>query len=245
MSKVYLNRGLILEQAIAWQLEKYLRDVGVDELFANFHVHVTNAHPFAAMYLEGGIVSSDSFPCVVVTCADSRKPGELANLPQQVSECTLSADDFTAICALEGKAGIPPIASESVKAQVLEWIEASAEGCVNALAKQTFRSDTISFEIWAENAELKNELFEYIRLFVASNLVNDLQVEYPFFGIEGSDNRITESRSGNYNMDFGVTLYGGQITHQLDYVVEQILIVDEGSASEASLEWQAVNEVKA
>ena len=244
MSVAYLDRGLILEQAVAWECEKFLREIGFDELYSNFHVHVTNSHPFAQLYIEGGTISSDTFPCVVITSADSRKPDQLAGMPQQVRECTIDADDVEALFAT-GNPGTCTIASDEVKAALLEWIAASDTGEVNATAVQTYRSDRVSFEIWSENAQLKNELFEHLRLFVASNLIACLRRDYPIFGINAADGRIGETRSNNYNMDFGVTLHGGQITHQIDYVIEQVRVESEASTFDAdNLEWSAQNLVK-
>lgn len=238
---VYLNRGLVLEQAVAWECEKYLREIGADSLFPNFHVHVTNVHPFAAMYLENGESAADSFPCVVISSADSRKPEQLYALPQQARACEVDAEDVEMLFA-KGNPGSCAIASEETKETLLKWIEASETGVLSAAAKQVMRSDFVSFEIWSENAQLKNELFEHLRLFVATNLIDCLQRDYPIFGINASDSRISESRSNNYNMDFGVTLHGGQITHQIDYAIEQVQVYETVAVRE--LEWQGENYVK-
>ena len=72
--------------------------------------------------------------------------------------------------------------------------------------------------------QLKNEIYEQLRLYVASNLPYILADRYPFFDIAIFDNTITGHRSNNYNFDFDVVLSGAHISLDVNYCVEQIVL---------------------
>ena len=76
----YLNRGIILEQALVALVRDYLDALHLDNKYKNFHISVTSEHPFAELYLHDGLNASDSFPCVVITTQEDRKPGEFDDL---------------------------------------------------------------------------------------------------------------------------------------------------------------------
>ena len=76
----YLNRGLILEQALVSLVREYFETLHLDNKYQNFHISVTTEHPFAELYLHEGRNASDSFPCVVITTQEDRKPFEFDEL---------------------------------------------------------------------------------------------------------------------------------------------------------------------
>ena len=47
---VYLNRGLILEQAICSLLHDYIDTLNLSNLYKNYHIDVTTEHPFAELF---------------------------------------------------------------------------------------------------------------------------------------------------------------------------------------------------
>jgi hypothetical protein len=94
------------------------------------------------------------------------------------------------------------------------------------------RHENISVEIWAENPQVKNELYELCRLFIGGALTDYLETEFggdkdsnpETYGLTIFDDSLHGERSNNYNTDFSVTLAGGQLTFGVDYFLEQTVI---------------------
>ena len=103
------------------------------------------------------------------------------------------------------------------------------------------RKDTLGFEVWAENAQLKNEIYEQLRLFITGNLSHLLEEKYPFFDIALFDNTIVGHRSNNYNFDFDVALSGAHIALDVNYCVEQIVLNTELTKVSKEIITEALN----
>ena len=232
----FLNRGLILEQEIVKALKKYFSIIDVPGYYKNFTVNVTNEHPFARMWLseapEKDAVSL--FPVVVVATEDDSKPGELANLVD--SDCF--AIDPADIAEKEG--GGPSEIEKRYEMMTPKKMselraEMSARKDKRIFGTTCFirRRDHISIEIWSENPQLKNELYEIIRLFVCGFMKDYLEKLYrEFFNElnEGEtplvifDSSVRGQRSNNFNVDFGIELFGAHIAFDADYIIEQSVI---------------------
>ena len=92
----YLNRGLILEQAICALLKEYFESIHLENTYENFHVCVTNEHPFAELMFHSGLNAADSFPAVVVTTQEDRKPHNL-DLPPTYDAIGIGREDLETI----------------------------------------------------------------------------------------------------------------------------------------------------
>ena len=222
----YLNRGLILEQAIVAIVRDYFATLRLENTYKNFHISVTTEHPFAELYMHEGKNASDSFPCVVVTTSDDRKPHEFDDLaPNNIEGIGISESDLQEIIktteTYKNKKGV-----EKTREQTLAAIRATIEkqDYCYGFSVRTRRKDTINFEIWAENAQLKNEIYEQLRLFTASSLPIILEDKYGFFDPALFDNTIVGQRSNNYNFDFDVALNGAHVSFDVNYCVEQIVL---------------------
>jgi hypothetical protein len=252
----FLNRGLILEQEIVKALKKYFSITGVPEFYKNFTVSVTNEHPFARMLLSETPEkdAASLFPVVVVATEDDSKPGELAGLED--SQClTIKPED------IEPK-------NESGKSEIEERyimmtpkkmgeLRAAMDGRED---KRIFgatwfirRRDHISIEIWAENPQMKNELYELTRLFVCGFMKECLAELYKGFfkelGEGGEsplaifDSSVRGQRSNNFNADFGIELSGAHITFDADYIIEQS-VIDTDLVENDDLLLEVINHVK-
>lgn len=230
----YLNRGLILEQAVCAAIRDYFEQIHLDNTYQNFHVSVTTEHPFAELYLHDGLNASDSFPAVVITTQEDRKPGEFDELAPHVEGIGLDATDVETITKTTEQitkngttktVEIPGLCTV-VDTQTLAAINATiqAQDFIYGYSIRTRKKDTIGIEIWAENIQLKNELYEQVRLFITGNLRHVLENKYPFFDIALFDNNVTGHRSNNYNFDFDVALSGAHISLDVNYCVEQIVL---------------------
>jgi hypothetical protein len=247
---VYLNRGLILEQAICDLIDEYIKTIKLDKTYGNFQPHVTLQHPFAQVFLDRGVKAADHFPAVVISTYDDGKPPEMDGLPPQTQGMELDAvgiteEDIDTILAAREENGKPipgiPVAAnpESIKAlrEILKKqeeeiktayekkeIQEIKEARVFGYSVRTYRQDSISIEIWAENAQVKNQIYEDVRLFVLCNLRNLLTAKYGGYDPKIDDESINGQRSSAYNTDFGVVLFGACIRFEVNYAVEQLLI---------------------
>jgi hypothetical protein len=233
----YLNRGIILEQAILSVVNKYFDTMRYDRLYKNFHIKATLNHPFAKLLKnESGLNAADSFPVVVVSTYNESKPPELADFRPQVKVIGIKKEDIESITGYtetivdNGKEtervipGLFPV----VESSILEAIEKKIEekGIMYGLSVRTYRMDKISLEIWAENAQLKNEIYEHLRLLVIGNMKYILSaLKYRLFDVHIDDNTVYGQRSGAYNDQYDdVLLHGANITFDVNYGIEQIVL---------------------
>ena len=252
----YLNRGLILEQAIVAIVRDYFEALHLENTYKNFHISVTTEHPFAELYMHEGKNASDSFPCVVVTTSDDRKPHEFDDLaPNNIEGIGISESDLQEIIkttetytnkkGVEKTRDIPglcTVVNEYTLAAIRATIE-KQDYCYG-FSVRTRRKDTINFEIWAENAQLKNEIYEQLRLFTASSLPIILEDKYGFFDPALFDNTIVGQRSNNYNFDFDVALNGAHVSFDVNYCVEQIILNTERTEITNEIVTEVLNHVK-
>lgn len=249
----YLNRGLILEQAICSLIHDYFEILKLDHKYSNFHISVTTDHPFADLYSESGRKASDSFPCVVVSTEEDNKPGEFDELAPNVEGVGVSAYDLAAITSTTEKyidkkgrekereiPGLCTVADAQTIAAIQDTIDRQ-EYCYG-FSIRTRRRDNINLEIWAENSQLKNEIYEQLRLFVTGNLRNILTQRYPFFDIAIFDNTVIGHRSNNYNFDFDVLLCGAHISFDVNYCVEQLILDTEKKQLTREIIVEVINE---
>ncbi|MDR1626508.1 MAG: hypothetical protein LBT33_08190 [Spirochaetia bacterium] len=236
---VYLNRGLVLEQAVVSALQEYIGRLRIDKVYENFHTRVTLSHPFAHLYLEREPKAGDHFPAIVVSTYDDEKPPEMAELAPQSQGSELSLVGFTAenINAIldvteryvengeEKSRAVPGVCTVAEAGLVMDIRnKLEAQEYVYGYALKSYRKDHISIEIWAENIQLKNELYEAVRLFVLGNLRTVLTNRYKACDPLLDDVSVRGQRSGVYNNDFDVVLAGANITFDVNYAVEQIVI---------------------
>ena len=232
----YLNRGLILDQAICSLIHDYFEALHLDNTYKNFHISVSTSHPFAELYLKEDLKAADSFPCVVVTTQDDTKPGDFTELaPEEVEGVGITLSDLEEITKTKetyiNKKGVEKTRNIPGLCTVVD--DNTLQAIKDTIKKQDFcygysirtrRKDSIGIEIWADNVQLKNEIYEQLRLFVTSNLRHILIEKYPFFDIAIFDDTIVGHRSNNYNFDFDIALSGAHISLDVNYCVEQVVL---------------------
>ena len=104
--------------------------------------------------------------------------------------------------------------------------------------------DNISVEIWSENDQLKDELYEHLRLFFKCSLDRILQEKFKMFDCAIFGNQVNGERSSNYNFDFDVVLTGSHLTFSVDYNVSQIILDTEIEKITTEIFWEVINHVK-
>ncbi|MDR1176639.1 MAG: collagen-like protein [Treponema sp.] len=250
----YLNKGLILEQAIMGLINQYFDAMRMDSFYRNFHIKATLNHPFALVLKEHTLNAADHFPVVVVSTYDDNKPSELINLSPQIEGIGLEQNDidiiikYTEKISAGGKEkervipGLFPVAESSIIQAIHDAI--IENGLIYGFSARTYRRDNISLEIWAENAQLKNEIYEHLRLFVIGNLRHIMENKYEYFDIKIDDDKIAGQRSGAYNDLFDVILHGANITFDVNYAITQFVLDTEIKNPSRDLMLEVINHVK-
>lgn len=269
----YLNMGFILEQALVDVVKRYIDRQQFDRVYDNFHISVVNEHPFAHMIIDENARAADNFPSVVITSQSDSKPTDLMNVPPQVKGIGLTSNDIDDLIASTkryktkiGENGevIPVIkkgakVEERIPGYVLVYDDTTidhlksiadsrtsgeTEGMVYGIQIDTRRRDRVSVEIWAEQNQLKNEIYEHLRLLFSSSLERTLQELYSFFDPSIFDTSVNGERSSNYNFDFDCILCGSHITLEVDYNVSQIILDTEIENINYDLITEVINHVK-
>lgn len=253
---VYLNRGLILEQAICSLLHDYIDTLNLSNLYKNYHIDVTTEHPFAELFEHEGKNAADTFPSIVVTTQEDRKTPELSEMQIQTVEAVgIDAEDLEEITKTKetyvNKKGvkktrdIPGLCTvvDSEKLAVVQSVIQS-QGLCYGWSFRTRRTDSIGIEIWATNNQLKNELYEQVRLFVLGYLPTLLSAKYKSFDPSIFDKSIVGHRSNNYNFQFDVALSGSHIEFDVNYCIEQLVLNTELETLNTNIITEAENYVK-
>ncbi|GMO64385.1 MAG: hypothetical protein Ta2A_11870 [Treponemataceae bacterium] len=214
--KFFLNRFFIPELEIMKALQKYLDSIDIKGLYDRFTVSVTNDHPFAQLTSgiitnNGKINTSGVFPAIVVTTAGETKSTKLG-LPIDINyvKCTNIADINGYVVTEKKRQEISAVIDEKGAIYGGEFIYR--------------RKDDISIEIWAENIQLKNELYDLVKMFVLNIRDTHLEQFIERNAVAVFDDTIHGDRSNNYNFDFGITLAGSNITFELEYCNESVLL---------------------
>lgn len=268
----YLNLGFVLEQALVDVMNRYIARQNLDAVYQNFHIAITNEHPFAHMIVEGHERMSDYFPSVVVTTQSDSRPTDFNNMPVQGLGIGMTSDDIDGLLAsftrdktkIENgetvkvmrkgqpvKERLPGVVliydQESIntlKSVADSRTKGDIKGMVYGIKVDTRRRDHVSVEIWCDNNQLKNELYEHLRLFAESSLEKTLDEYYAAFHPSLIGNTIHGERSSNYNFDFDVMLSGSHITFDVDYDVAQLILDTEITEINYEIITEVFNHVK-
>jgi hypothetical protein len=217
--KFYLNRLFIPELEIMKAFNQYLADIDIRGLYKRVTVSVTNDHPFAQ--LTNGLISNNGkvntsgvFPAIVITTAGE---GKSAKLGLPVDARAVKCEDTD---GLEDYLATPKVLQDMGDA-------ISKNGYLCGAQYLFRRKDDISIEIWAENIQLKNELYDISKMFVLNIRKTALERFVERNAIAVFDESIRGDRSNNYNFDFGTTLAGANIAFEIEYCNEIIILDSE------------------
>ena len=271
----YLNLGFVLEQALRDVTKVYIDRLHLDSVYNNFHIQVTNEHPFAHMLIEDNTRAGDTFPAVVITSHSDGIVPEMTNMLEMNYGVKLTSNDFkelfqetvrpkTRVNSETGeieyvKKRDSSLVMENVPGYVLvydeeriKYLEELAdsrstpeeEGGIYGIKIDSRRRDNVSIEIWCENEQLKNELYEHLNLFYTCSLDRILREKYKMFDCAIFGNSVHGERSSNYNYDFDVMLSGSHITFSVDYNVSQIILDTEIENITKEIFWEVINHAK-
>ena len=272
----YLNLGFILEQALVDVTKTYVERLHLDSVYDNFHIQVTNEHPFAHMMIEDNTKAADTFPAIVIT---SHSDGEVPDLTNMMEQCygvkvtSKELDELfetttrpkTRINDETGETEIihkrdGSVVREDIPGYVLIYdserinklkeiadsrTTPEEEGGIYGIKVDYKRRDNISIEIWCENNQLKNELYEHLNLFLTCSLDRILQEKFKMFDCAIFGNKVSGERSSNFNFDFDVPLTGSHLAFSVDYNVSQVILDTDIENITTEIFWEVINHVKA
>lgn len=218
----FINEGIVLEQVIAEKIEEFLSLIHSDNYYKNFHIKVTNNHPFAELFLHNNLRAADSFPCIVVSTINDSKTSDLIGLPAQTVGIGLDVNDLDRLSEKSKLSGVCSIVSDETINDLKQI--ALENNYVYGVQFTQRKTDSISIEIWADNVQLKNELYEQLRLFVGGYMQEQIKNLYSDYDISIFDSTIKGERSNNFNFDFGLILSGGNIRFDVNYAIKQTVI---------------------
>jgi hypothetical protein len=214
-----LNKGLILEQEIIQALKDYCIFMDIEHVYQYITLNITNNHPFATLLFSnthtGTADATSLFPALVVTTERDSKPSQLDQLAEMYAVKIGKAELSTLV-----EQGY--MITDEIQNHLMVACGSRPE--LYGIGYTIWRTEQISIEIWSENIQIKNELYELIRLFVCGFMKDYLTDHQEQRSIALFDNTITGERSNNYNEDFGLILHGARLTFEVDYRIEQIIL---------------------
>ena len=270
----YLNLGFVLEQALVDVTKTYIERLHLDSVYNNFHISVVNEHPFAHMMIEDKPTANDTFPAVVITSQRDGEVPDLTNMFEVSHGVKMTSQDLTDLFAEatrpkthvkdNGEVEIikkrdGSIVREVIPGYVLIYDEerinylkqladsrtvGEETGGIYGIKIDSRRRDNISVEIWCENDQLKDELYEHLHLFFSCSLDRILHEKFKMFECAIFGNKVSGERSSNYNFDFDVLLSGSHITFSVDYNVSQIILDTDIENITTEIFWEVINHVK-
>jgi hypothetical protein len=226
--KFVMTRIQTTEDILVDAFRVYLRELRYSEMFPNHaNINVSNDHPFERL-IGGEGSAPDLFPAVTIVASND---GEVPGMGKNWTTQTLYPQDIPA--DFDGELFYIVDSALNDLRTVL-----AAKGSVHGVAHSSMWRDSASFELWAENLQVKNELYNLVVGFLTGPKMLELKQAHD---ITVHSNSVQGQRSGYYNFDFGRTLYGGRVSFTVDYpVLQSVYDTDFGSIAEIEHSYREV-----
>lgn len=219
----YLCVTPAVEEALRRVIDRHFNEtVDIRTIFSNIEkINVSLIHPFEYFFAraQGATPAQNAtglFPSVTVI-SEGDNPIEVADAGRR--EMRISSD-FAASLESELKKKTDDrgvICSPETVAAIKEATEGNQP--VPVIGYQTHTTERISIEIWADNNIVKNRLYSILLSFLKGRAGEILLKEENVMILPES---IVGNRSGNYNFDFGKTLFGGVVTFDVQYYTQEL-----------------------
>ena len=219
----YLCVTPAVEEALRRVIDRHLNEtVDIRTIFSNIEkINVSLIHPFEYFFArsQGATPAQNAtglFPSVTVI-SEGDNPIEVADAGRR--EMRISSD-FAASLETELKKKTDDrgvICSPETVTAIKEATEGNQP--VPVIGYQAHTTERISIEIWADNNIVKNRLYSILLSFLKGRAGEILLAEENVMILPES---IVGNRSGNYNFDFGKTLFGGVVTFDVQYYTQEL-----------------------
>lgn len=206
------------EEVFIKELSKYFNsEVRVSELFGSEFqtLNVSAIHPFSS-FVESQINDTSFdfgvFPSLTVVEDDSSKridPGvhgtDVKISSEEVQDMIDNRDKYI------------------VSQDTIDDLNTILSGKSYVFASQyaTIITARMSLEIWSSNPIHKNRIYNLLQGFLLGQKRKEINDKWD---IKIDQSGMTGSKSGNYNYDFGLTLYGASMQFNIDYPMMQYFI---------------------
>jgi hypothetical protein len=199
-----------VEDLICDAFTAYLKEIRWGEYQPNYkNVNISNDHPFEE--LLGNVNDNEPrpnlFPSVTIVASND---GEVPGMGKNWKVAVLDKGDIDGMDPHEWYTSYSAL--DDLKTVFL------TKNQIFGMQHHTMWRDSASIEIWTENIQIKNELYNLALAFLQGPKILQLKQEHD---IIIPSNSIQGQRSGYYNFDFGRVLYGGRIAFTADYKVLQ------------------------
>lgn len=216
--KFVLTKIPVVEDLLVSALRVYVQELRWAEMFPNHtNMNISNDHPFEILLGGTGDIPN-LFPSVTVVSANDAESSGMAKgwKEETLQSADMATFDRSGWYVTEGA--------------LADLTAALAVADVYGLSHTTVWKDSVSFEIWTENSQVKNDLYSLLMGFLTGPKIMQLKQENQIVIPSGS---INGQRSGYYNFDFGRVLYGGRISFTADYqVIQAVYDTDIGTMAE-------------
>lgn len=204
--KYILSKIPIVEDLLRNAIGEYFSTIRWSGLFANYPaITISNDHPFER--LLNGDENNTLFPTITVV---SNTDGEIPTASKNWETQILETSDLVDLDNLSWYVSDDALAE-------LKAVLATQEK-VYGLSHSTTWRDSVSCEIWAENMQVKNDIYSLIMGFLTGPSIMEWKQAS---SIVVSSATIRGQRSGYYNYDFGRVLYGARVSFEADYPIIQ------------------------
>lgn len=206
-----------VEKTLLQEMRKYFADeIHFSSLYPNYpNLRIDLTHPFAYLMdkeINGSSIPSDLFPSITIVVTNDTKPVELKPILHTKKITIAEINDIENNPDLYQMADPDLQALKSlIQADEYKWSEGAG----------TIRRAAISVEVWADNPELKNKIYDLVYAFFVSKKRYEINENYD---IKLFEEQLSGQRSGNYNLDFGKIYYGGMINISADYPLNQYFV---------------------
>lgn len=222
MSRIVVTKVPDIEELLVKDIRDYLEnDIRFNVLYPKFgHPNVSQEHPFAtmtAMDLGGGnIVQNDIFPAIAVMDMSSG-PNPALNTSTEPEDVKCGVPEYNDIANNRNVNIISDVDLDAIWA-VVDPLQGNT--ILWGRGVENMWRSNLAIEIWADNAKVKNVLFHILNGYFVGPRRYEFRTANNAVAFIDS---LNAEKTGVYNFDFGMMLYGAMIRISMDYVVGQYI----------------------
>jgi hypothetical protein len=207
-----------IETEVIKIVQKFFQELEFDSIYANFgNINLSTDHPFALLLFAEN-VGEDVKPATLfpsVTVCDSADSEDREELGGTYAEFVFDYDDLKEI---ENKVSTDLISiSESSLARLKQHFQTNSSAV--AYKRKINIRTTVDFNVWTQNKLVTNFIYDSLKQCI--RLYNN---EFKQAGMDIHAGGMTGRKSGDYNVDFGILLYGANISVPVDYYISSLYI---------------------
>ena len=201
---VYMLDSQNPETVLSNELRLFFEMIGYSEIFPNFdRLRVGVVHPFAILLSQEILEqpkSTNVFPSVTV--ADSSATEDQTTLGDELTSLVFTSQH---IAALDGYRQAKEVFVSSTGWQKITDA-VSTVGHIIGVKKTYSTRHTMDFNIWSENKDITSFLFDMVCHFMVQKRI-DIHQKHNI-----DITQLSGRRTGDINLDFGMLLYGANVS---------------------------------